>query len=322
MGDTTSIEWAHHTFNIWRGCAKVHAGCTHCYAEQNVGVKLHGIKWGEVWQGGQRVIAADSAWKKPMTWARYAGKAGVRRRVFCASLADVLEVPEMPPSQHFTTELRDRVIGVRYLLDHARSRLWDTIRATAELCGVCGLRVCSGRTSACAEGRKGGLDWLLLTKRPENWDLVPEDVRPLVWLGTSVSDQKTADEWGARLREAQGFRLKFYSVEPMLGPVERLPLDGIGWVIAGGESGRHARECDLAWQRSVGRQCADAGVPLFRKQLGARPVEQRTLRSTQTAPRTAALPVEGVVHPKGGALSEWPEDLRVQQLPFTQEEGR
>jgi protein gp37 len=55
MAENSGIQWTHHTFNPWRGCSKVHTGCTNCYAEVNYSVKMHGIKWGTQAQGGTRV---------------------------------------------------------------------------------------------------------------------------------------------------------------------------------------------------------------------------------------------------------------------------
>ncbi|QQR47708.1 DUF5131 family protein [Myxococcus xanthus] len=364
MSATTSIEWTDHTFNPWRGCAKVHTGCTHCYAEKNVGVAIHGIAWGEVWSGGQRVIAADSTWKQPLSWARSAAKAGVRRRVFCASLADVLEVPEYPPLQHLTTERRARVNEARKALDATRETLWNHIRLTSRFCG-CGHSMLwepDHRDHRPAQPH-GGLDWLLLTKRPENWELVPEDVRPLVWLGTSVSDQETASKFGMPFMESRGFRLKFLSVEPLTGPIDlrallhlvpcpqhpgeraagwgHMPCDcrehqqpgrRIDWVIVGGESGSKARPCHVEWVRDVVSQCRDAGVPCFVKQLGEVPVlrepaagedpfipdrewPQGTLFGNHRRVDGLNGRVPRLNDKKGGDMAEWPEYLRVREVP-------
>jgi protein gp37 len=341
MGRETSIEWTHHTFNPWRGCAKVHAGCTHCYAEKNIGVRMSGISWGEVWQGGQRVVKADSQWEEPLAWARAAAKAGERLRVFCSSLADVLEVPEMPPFERLTTDLRDRVNRTRLVLDGARTRLWEVIRQTATVWpdGDSSFTRIQDRPALLPQ--VAGLDWLLLTKRPENWRLVPEDVRPLVWLGTSISNQETADEWVPRLLTAQGFRYRFLSVEPLVGPVD-LGLDmlerddagkpvylhnreawhpcdyacggdevsgAVDWVIIGGESGAKARPCNVAWIRDLVRQCGEAGVPAFVKQLGAAP------RFELTTLTGGGFHLPALKDKKGGDWEEWPADLRVRQLP-------
>lgn len=64
--------------------------------------------------------------------------------------------------------------------------------------------------------------------------------------------------------------IKFLSLEPLLGPIPDLPLDGINWVIVGGESGSSARPLDLEWVRNIRDQCAEAHVPFFFKQLGGR----------------------------------------------------
>ena len=62
--------------------------------------------------------------------------------------------------------------------------------------------------------------------------------------------------------------IRFLSVEPLLGPIEALPLGGIHWVVVGGESGPRCRPMDPAWVRSIRRQCAEQSVPFFFKQWG------------------------------------------------------
>lgn len=245
MGENSAIQWTHHTFNPWMGCAKAHAGCTNCYAEKALPVSIRPggpLKWGEVWQGGERVVKADSGWREPLKWARDAAKEGERRRVFCSSLADVLEVPPLPPPGIDATLYRqgvERVETARGEMHRARERVWETIWATARMCPECGPTLEAGHDFGCkmaevpAMDPRPGLDWLLLTKRPENWRVVPEHIRPLVWLGTSISDQKTADEWVPRLLDAEGFRLRFLSVEPLVGPVDLSRwLPGGRWYMA------------------------------------------------------------------------------------------
>lgn len=64
--------------------------------------------------------------------------------------------------------------------------------------------------------------------------------------------------------------LRFLSVEPLLGPLDDLVLDGIGWVIVGGESGRRSRPMEAAWVRTIRDRCVSSGVPFFFKQWGGR----------------------------------------------------
>ena len=68
MGQDSNIEWTHHTFNPWRGCTKVSAGCANCYADtlSKRNPKSLGV-WGP---RGQRVVAAESYWRQPLAWDR------------------------------------------------------------------------------------------------------------------------------------------------------------------------------------------------------------------------------------------------------------
>lgn len=112
---------------------------------------------------------------------------------------------------------------------------------------------------------------------------------PNVWLGTSVEDQRAADERIPHLLRTPA-AVRFLSCEPLLGPVELSNLsgwddtvealkwlgkpilgpDGISWVIVGGESGPNFRPMDIQWVRSIYIQCKDAGVAFFGKQDAAK----------------------------------------------------
>ncbi len=87
-----------------------------------------------------------------------------------------------------------------------------------------------------------------------------------VWMGVSVENQK----WASRIDELRRVpaAVRFLSCEPLLGPLE-LNLEGISWVIVGGESGVRARRMNPEWARSIRNQCAGANVPFFFKQWGA-----------------------------------------------------
>ena len=108
----------------------------------------------------------------------------------------------------------------------------------------------------------------VLTKRPEiaaahapalNWS-------PNIWMGTSVENALVMHRI-ASLRQVPA-AISFLSLEPLLGPLPRLPLDGIGWVIVGGESGPGSRLMEEHWVRQIRTQCQAHGVPFFFKQWG------------------------------------------------------
>ncbi|AUN31985.1 phage Gp37/Gp68 family protein [Niveispirillum cyanobacteriorum] len=283
MGADSKIEWTDYTFNPWRGCTAISPACDHCYAKTLVEGRLSG-------DFSQRARAADSTWKQPLAWNRKAAKLGIRKRVFCASLADVFD-NQVP--------------------DQWRIDLWALIRATPHL------------------------DWLLLTKRPQNISgMLPADWGdgwPNVWLGATVENQTEADRRIPHLLRAPA-AVRFLSCEPLLGSLDmkrwiaggrkaRKPdgtefiaphwymtqcrscgwigsselcgtdvdcgqgdsdvycpachaagcdneIAGLDWAICGGESGTGARPMHPAWARSLRDQCEAAGMPFFFKQWG------------------------------------------------------
>jgi protein gp37 len=109
----------------------------------------------------------------------------------------------------------------------------------------------------------------VLTKRSDRLrELAPTLTwTPNIWIGVSVEN---ADYLG-RVRDLQavdGACIRFLSVEPLLGPIEKLPLERIDWVIVGGESGPHARPMQRTWVESILEQCQTVNVPFFFKQWG------------------------------------------------------
>jgi protein gp37 len=223
MGKNSSIEWTDHTFNPWWGCTKVSPGCEHCYAEtwaHRVGQDVWGAKQ-------DRRFFTDKHWHEPIRWNADAAESKKRRRVFCASMADVFEN-------------RDE-------LNEWRSKLWKLITDTP------------------------WLDWLLLTKRPQNIEgRVPWTTKwpTNIWLGTTVEDQTRANERLPILLQFPAAR-RFLSCEPLLGAVdlskwtENRPnkLPPIDWVIAGGEM-------LPGWARGLRDQCRQNGIPFHFKQWG------------------------------------------------------
>ena len=110
----------------------------------------------------------------------------------------------------------------------------------------------------------------VLTKRAERLLELASSLpwAPNIWMGVSV---ETAEyHWRIRLLREVPARLRFLSLEPLLGPLGKLPLDGIDWVVAGGESGRRPRVMQPAWVHSVQKQCERAKVPFLFKQWGGR----------------------------------------------------
>jgi len=108
----------------------------------------------------------------------------------------------------------------------------------------------------------------VLTKRSERLaELAPRLPWPKnVWMGVSVEDARVIH----RVADLQTVpaAVRFLSLEPLIGPLEALPLDGIHWVIVGGESGPKARPVRKEWITSIFRQCRAARVPFFFKQWG------------------------------------------------------
>ena len=108
----------------------------------------------------------------------------------------------------------------------------------------------------------------VLTKRPERMARFTTDypAPANVWLGTSVEDSRVTRRIDF-LRDCNS-EVRFLSCEPLIGPLERLNLDGIHWVIAGGESGKFYRPIEPEWVRNIQKQCQSANVAFFFKQWG------------------------------------------------------
>jgi protein gp37 len=139
----------------------------------------------------------------------------------------------------------------------------------------------------------------ILTKRAERLEQLAPSLPwgPHIWQGVSVENA----EYTCRidhLRRTEA-RVKFLSIEPLLGPIPALDLSGIDWVIVGGESGGNCRPMELDWVAGIRAACERQDVPLFVKQTGEKLARRLKLKSK-----------------KGGDPSEWPAALRVRQFPL------
>lgn len=347
----TSIQWADHTFNPWIGCthAKTEKGmtipeCVLCYAEtlddnrfsKTLGgaSKEHPIShWGE---GAPRHRTSPALWKQPLQWNKFPwicdtcgdwhhtppprhcglkgcqGKTVHRARVFCLSLGDWLD-DEVPIEW-----LVDLLIlicktpNLEWLLLTKRPQNF-TVRVLAAGIVLMGYR----------NGQKSDL--------PEAYAELPEEQLELI-LGWSKGEMSLSNVWigvsaGANIQAALDIpaKIHFLSCEPMLKPLNvNYPelVSRFDWIIFGGESGKKARKCFIEWIREGVEFCRLHRVLPFVKQLGQHVVTNGITKPGQHWPRSTGLIDTGkgyfrkhLVDSHGGNINEWPEDLRVREVP-------
>ena len=318
MSDTTKIQWTDCTWSPWRGCAKVSPGCANCYIYGTAPLRIAKQK-----SGSPRIRSGKGYWAQPLRWnTEVAAHPDYRTKVF-PSLCDWL----------------DDEVPIQWLADFLKL-IHDT----------------------------PNLDWLLLTKRPENFfhriddainsnphedfvcdwsDDIEQHVAPNnVWLGVSCENQEMADKRIPILLTIPA-KVRFISAEPLLGPIDFESIgpnsrthpgkhgctgefvcnsltgeqpyyreddgepcvyygEAIDWIIFGGESGPLARPCHVSWIRDGLKQCQDASVPAFVKQLGSNP--------TNEVATAFGVPLK-FADKKGGDISEWHEQFQVRQFP-------
>ena len=257
MGERSAIEWTDHTFNPWIGCTRISPGCDRCYAAQSTPVRILRARGFETW-GTEGARRRSYTWGDPPRWNK-------RHETFAAQHGRRQRV--------FCASLAD--VFDNEVPDEWRVDLFKMIAATPDL------------------------DWLLVTKRIGNvarmlgdYQTVP--LLPNIWLGITVVNQEEADRDVQKLLRVPA-RVRFLSVEPMLGPISLTNIQvggghghhefdpivtgnalkradpaapSLRWVICGGESGPKARPMRAAWAQSLRDQCDAAGVPFLFKQWG------------------------------------------------------
>lgn len=234
MAQTSSIEWTESTWNPVVGCTKVSTGCTNCYAERMA----------------KRLVAiaqsAQMCGKNPGRAKNYASVINNRGRWNGRVFLDKAAVDD-PRSWRLP-----RVVFVNSMSDLFHPDVPTTfIKSVFRVMNECPQHT-----------------FQVLTKRPERTAKLSSSVNwtPNIWMGTSVENQSVIE----RVRQLQRVpaSVRFLSVEPLLGPISRLPLKGIGWVIVGGESGPGARPMNPKWVSQIRDRCTNRKVPFFFKQWG------------------------------------------------------
>lgn len=286
MAENSAIEWTDHTFNPWEGCQKVGPGCDHCYAETRNARFGGGVapNWGP---GAPRRRTSMANWRKPLAWqtaaAEFFAAHGRRQRVFCASLADVFdnavlerwrqglfELIEETPDLDWLL-LTKRIGNVAAMTDFAwgtrdwPANVWlgativnqtEADRDIPKLLGLEGPRV----RFLSMEPLLSAVD--LTSIKAPRYDDEPLDSLDIDWRFDALT---TGDHYWFDGEHGQ-------PGDCSDGPDRQHRID---WVIAGGESGPHARPVHPDWVRRLRDQCSaatlggdHAPVPFLFKQWG------------------------------------------------------
>ncbi|WP_428661875.1 DUF5131 family protein [Runella sp.] len=235
MAQDSKIEWTNHSNSIWWGCTEVHEGCDHCYAA------ALSNRWGnDLWGNDKARKEIKNAFANFLKYQNLAKAAGEIHRVFVGSMMDIFEKP--------MTLINSKGEPLDYTTEKLRQQLFTNIDA----------------------GLYSHLLQLFLTKRetninkyiPEHWKLNPPSN---VMFGATAVNQATLDRVIKNLQAVNG--RKFLSIEPQLDLIKLGKLEGIDWIIQGGESGPKKRPFNLDWARSMRDEALALGIPYFFKQI-------------------------------------------------------
>lgn len=326
MGDKTGIIWTDSTWNPLIGCSLKSDGCKHCYA-MKVAHRFQGAH--EHYKGTTKLTKFGPHWtgvvnqaplgiiEQPLRWTR-------PRMVFVNSMSDLFHesvpfefvaaifgIMASCPQHTFQvlTKRPERMLEFltvwlpRFAYEQrdvgaAPSELHACLRAAFDLLG--------GEDGIPKKYREA-LD--VVWREGNEMELWP---LPNVWLGTSIEDQRAADERLLTLLQVPA-AIRWVSAEPLLGPVTlgllgtlpgklfpgyQMVWQRLHWVVVGGESGPGAREMKVEWATDLQRECREAQVPFLMKQLG----------------KVLAKKVPGSDN-KGTNMEVWPEEMRVREYP-------
>jgi protein gp37 len=228
MAKNSHIEWTHHTFNPWWGCNRVSPACDNCYAElwsRRMGQDVWGAR-------APRRFFGDNRWREPLRWNEEARVAGIRARVFCASMSDVFEW--------------------RADLNEHRVRLWRLIEQTPNLDWL----LLTKRPQHILRMTPWETDWpdnVWMGTTVENQRFADLRLPHLLAVPARVRFLSCEPLLGP------------INLQPWFSRRGYHPID---WVIAGGESGARSRPMHPDWPLGLLGQCQRANVPFHFKQWG------------------------------------------------------
>lgn len=272
--ENSKISWTDHTFNPWRGCTKVSPGCENCYAEAR-DIRYEGGKhWGK---DAPRILS--KTWNDPLRWEKEAATTGIRKKVFCASLADVFdqEVPDEWRIMLFN--LIEKCTHLDWLILTKRTQAMSDWFA---LSGIIQTNIWLGTTVEDQQRADERVPILCRIPAKIHWLSVEPQLGPV---------------------SLRNIPCPYCDGNPRHADY-RCGSERIDWVISGGESGTNARGFNLDWARDLKTECKQMGVAFFMKQLGSSPYVQ-----------VNGHKLLGIYHGKADDPKEWEEDLRIQEFP-------
>ncbi|WP_100904485.1 DUF5131 family protein [Nostoc flagelliforme] len=304
---STNIEWTDETWNIIVGCSRISSGCQQCYAATAAkSPRLQQFPQYQavsIWDGTVQFV--ESQLIKPLHWKK-------PKNIFVCSMADLFH--ENVPFEWI-----------------------DQVMAVIALCPQHTFQVLTKRPERALEYFSQQSLWVKWYEAAQNflWDAIGEKFGelinlqqyfigqpfplPNVWLGASTENQQMANKRIPILLQIP-CSVRFLSCEPLLedidlrqgGAIQKLISDSyewelvnedIQWIVVGGESGPNSRPCHIEWLESIVQQCQQSNTKVFVKQLGANAIFGGQQFKTRNK--------------KGGDIEEFPEYLKVRELPLS-----